>query len=40
MSEPAFDSPPAAVPLDRETLLSKFDDIRQFAPGWLTGLYE
>jgi putative restriction endonuclease len=33
MSEPAFDRPPAAVPLDRETLLARFDGIRQFARG-------
>jgi hypothetical protein len=31
MSEPAFDQPPAAVPLDRETLFARFDGIRQFA---------
>jgi hypothetical protein len=31
MLEPAFDRPPAAVPLDRETLLARFDGIRQFA---------
>jgi hypothetical protein len=29
----AFDRPPAAVPLDRETLLARFDAIRQFARG-------
>jgi hypothetical protein len=28
MLEPAFDRPPAAVPLDRETLLARFDGIR------------
>src|SRR5687768_13523632 len=33
MSEPAFDRAPAAVPLDRETLLARFDGIRQFARG-------
>jgi putative restriction endonuclease len=33
MSEPAFDRAPAAVPLDREALLAKFDGIRQFARG-------
>ena len=33
MSEPAFDRTPAAAPLDRETLLAKFDGIRQFARG-------
>jgi hypothetical protein len=33
MSNPAFDRPPAAVPLDRETLLARFDGIRQFAQG-------
>ena len=33
MSEPAFERLPAAVPLDRETLLASFDGIRQFARG-------
>ena len=33
MSNPAFDQPPAAVPLDRETLVARFDGIRQFARG-------
>jgi hypothetical protein len=33
MSELAFDRLPAAVPLDRETLLARFDRIRQFARG-------
>jgi hypothetical protein len=33
MSELAFDRPPPAVPLDRETLLARFDGIRQFARG-------
>jgi putative restriction endonuclease len=33
MSEPAFDQPPPAVPLDRETLLARCDGIRQFAGG-------
>jgi hypothetical protein len=33
MSGPAFDRPPTAVPLDRETLLARFDGIRQFARG-------
>jgi len=31
MSELGFDRTPAAVPLDRETLLARFDGIRQFA---------
>jgi hypothetical protein len=31
MSEPAVGRPP--VPLDRQTLLSRFDGIRQFARG-------
>lgn len=31
MSQLAFDRAPAAVPLDRETLLARFDGIRQFA---------
>jgi predicted restriction endonuclease len=33
MSEPAFDRMTAAVPLDRKTLLARFDGIRQFARG-------
>ena len=33
MLEPASDSPPAAVPLDRKTLLARFDSIRQFRQG-------
>jgi putative restriction endonuclease len=33
MLEPAFDQPPASVPLDRETLFARFDGIRQFARG-------
>jgi hypothetical protein len=33
MSELAFDRPTAAAPLDRETLLARFDGIRQFARG-------
>jgi putative restriction endonuclease len=33
MSQPAFDRSPAAVPLDRDVLLARFDGIRQFARG-------
>jgi hypothetical protein len=33
MSEQAFDRLPTAVPLDRKTLLARFDGIRQFARG-------
>jgi putative restriction endonuclease len=33
MSNPGFDRAPLAVPLDRETLLARFDGIRQFARG-------
>ena len=33
MSQLSFDRPPAAVPLDRKTLLARFDGIRQFARG-------
>jgi putative restriction endonuclease len=33
MSEPDFDRPPAVLPIDRETLLARFDGIRQFAQG-------
>jgi hypothetical protein len=33
VSNLAFDRPPTAVPLDRETLLARFDGIRQFARG-------
>ena len=33
MSEPDFDRPPAAVPLEREILLAKFHGIRHFARG-------
>jgi hypothetical protein len=33
MSEVAFDQPQATVLLDRETLLARFDGIRQFPRG-------
>src|SRR5919106_2466268 len=33
MSQLSFDRPPAAAPLDRQTLLARFDGIRQFARG-------
>jgi hypothetical protein len=33
MPKLASDRPPTAVPLNRETLLARFDGIRQFARG-------
>jgi hypothetical protein len=40
MPEPAFDRPPAAVLLDRETLLARVDRIRQFARGGRRALHK
>ena len=40
MSEPTFDRPPAAVPLHRETLLARFDGIRQFGRGGRRALHK
>ena len=37
MPELAFDRPPATAPLDRETLLARFDGIRPVSPRWPAG---